>query len=164
MNRSIFFIFLFATCFLGAQKPSPAQLEWHATEFYLFLHFGPNTFTDMEWGLGTETEDMFNPSHLDCDQWCTVAKSAGAKGLIITAKHHDGFCLWPTKTTDYNISKSPFRNGKGDMVQEFEQACRKHGLKFGLYNSPWDRNAKTYGSPEYIDLYRAQWKELYTKL
>jgi alpha-L-fucosidase len=161
--RSIFFIFLFATCFLGAQKPSPAQLEWHATEFYLFLHFGPNTFTDMEWGLGTETEDMFNPTNLDCDQWCTVAKSAGAKGLIITAKHHDGFCLWPSAFSKHTVRESKWKDGKGDVLRELSNACKRNGLKLGLYLSPWDRNHPKYGTSEYNDIYIKTMTELMTQ-
>ena len=141
--------------------PSDRQLRWHEMEMYGLIHFGLNTYQDKEWGYGDGDPQLFNPVNFDAEQIVKAAKSGGLKGLILVAKHHDGFCLWPTKTTEYNISKSLFRNGKGDMVREFEQACRKHGLKFGLYNSPWDRNAKSYGSPEYIDLYRAQWKELY---
>ncbi len=142
--------------------PSARQLSWHEMEIYGLIHFGLNTYQDKEWGFGDADPQLFNPEKFDAEQIVKAAKAGGLKGLILVAKHHDGFCLWPTKTTDYNISKSPFRNGKGDMVREFEQACRKHGMKFGLYCSPWDRNAKDYGKPEYIDLYHAQWRELYT--
>lgn len=129
---------------------------------YGLIHFGLNTYQDKEWGDGDADPQLFNPTEFDAEQIVKAAKAGGLQGLILVAKHHDGFCLWPTKTTDYNITKSPWRNGKGDMVREFEQACRKYGLRFGLYNSPWDRNAKDYGKPEYIDLYRAQWRELYS--
>jgi alpha-L-fucosidase len=163
MSRSIYILFLLGPSFLWAQKPSPAQLEWHATEFYFFLHFGPNTFTDMEWGLGTETEDMFNPTHLDCDQWCTVAKSAGAKGLIITAKHHDGFCLWPSAFSKHTVRESKWKDGKGDVLRELSDACKRHGLKLGLYLSPWDRNHPKYGTSEYNDIYVKTMTELMTQ-
>lgn len=142
--------------------PTERHLRWHEMEMYALIHFGLNTYQDKEWGYGDADPQLFNPVEFDAEQIVKAAKAGGLRGLILVAKHHDGFCLWPTKTTDYSITKSPFRNGKGDMVREFEQACRKHGLKFGLYNSPWDRNAKDYGKPEYIDLYRAQWRELYT--
>ena len=141
--------------------PAERQLRWHEMEMYGLVHFGLNTYQDKEWGYGDGDPKLFNPEQFDAEQIVKAAKSGGLKGLILVAKHHDGFALWPTKTTEYNISKSPFRDGKGDMVREFEQACRKHGMKFGLYCSPWDRNAKDYGRPEYIDLYRTQWTELY---
>jgi len=148
---------------LPAQKPSPAQLRWHDTEFYLFFHFGPNTFTNLEWGHGTETEDVFNPEDLDCEQWCRVAKSAGARGVVITAKHHDGFCLFPSKYSTHTVRESPWKNGKGDVVGELARACRKYGLKLGLYLSPWDRNHPQYGTPEYNDVYVATLTELLTQ-
>ncbi len=141
--------------------PAERQLRWHEMEMYGLVHFGLNTYQDKEWGYGDADPKLFNPEKFDAEQIVKAAKSGGLKGLILVAKHHDGFALWPTTTTDYNISQSPFRDGKGDMVREFEQVCRKLGMKFGLYCSPWDRNAKTYGSPEYIDIYRAQWSELY---
>lgn len=148
---------------LSAQKPTAAQLQWHNTEFYFFLHFGPNTFTGREWGEGTETEDMFNPTDMDCEQWCKVALAAGAKGLIITAKHHDGFCLWPSKYSTHTVRESPWRNGKGDVLRDLSVACKKYGLKLGFYLSPWDRNHPKYGTPEYNDIYVATMTELMTQ-
>lgn len=144
--------------------PSQAQLDWQRDELALFIHFGVNTFTDREWGDGTEDPAIFAPAKLDARQWARAAKSAGAKAMILTAKHHDGFCLWPTKTTDHSVAKSPFRNGKGDVVREFVDACREQNLKVGLYLSPWDRNAKVYGdSPRYNEFYWAQLTELLTQ-
>ncbi len=143
-------------------KPTPAQLAWHETEFYLFFHFGPNTFTNLEWGHGTETEEIFNPSDLDCEQWCRVAKSAGARGVVITAKHHDGFCLWPSRYSTHTVRESKWRDGKGDLLRELSDACKRNGLKFGVYLSPWDRNHPKYGTPEYNDVYANTLIELLT--
>lgn len=143
--------------------PSENQLEWQQHNIYAFIHFGLNTFTDKEWGYGDEDPALFNPTEFDADQIVKSIAQGGFQGIVLTCKHHDGFCLWPTKTTTHNITQSPFRNGKGDLVKEIEQACRKYGLKFGVYLSPWDRNAPSYGSQEYVKMYRAQLTELLTQ-
>lgn len=142
--------------------PSEAQMRWHEMELNAFIHFTTNTFTDREWGLGNESPEIFNPSALDADQWATVLKEAGFKGVILTCKHHDGFCLWPSRYTEHTVKNSPYQNGQGDVVKEVAEACRRHGLKFGVYLSPWDRNHPEYGRPEYITYYRNQLKELFT--
>jgi alpha-L-fucosidase len=129
-------------------------------EFYGFIHFTLNTWTDKEWGYGDESPSLFNPTKLDCRQWVEVAKSAGMKGLILTTKHHDGFCLWPSKYTEHSVKNSPWKNGKGDVLLEFVDACREFKIKPGFYLSPWDRNHKDYGRPEYITYYRNQLTEI----
>ena len=160
-----FLIFNLSVC-LRAQVvktplPTKQQLAWHEMEFYLFIHFGPNTFTDKEWGHGDEPEDIFNPTQLDCRQWARIAKQSGAKGIIITAKHHDGFCLWPSKYSTHTVRESKWKNGKGDVLKELSQACKEQGLKFGVYISPWDRNHPKYGTAEYNEVYVNTMKEIF---
>lgn len=140
--------------------PSERQLAWHEMEYYMFVHFTVNTFTDKEWGYGDEKESVFNPTELDCRQWAKTASDAGMKGIIITAKHHDGFCLWPSQFTEHSVKNSIWKNGKGDVLRELRQACDEYGLKFGVYLSPWDRNNSIYGTPEYLSYYRSQLREL----
>lgn len=142
--------------------PSRSQLAWHDMEYYLFMHFGPNTFTGREWGHGDESGDLFNPSELDCRQWAQIAKASGAKGIIITAKHHDGFCLWPSKFSTHTVRESKWKNGKADVLKELSQACREAGIKFGVYISPWDRNHPDYGTPKYNDVFVNMLRELFT--
>lgn len=142
--------------------PNAHQMEWQEMEFYGFIHFSINTFTDVEWGYGDKSPELFNPTELDTRQWARIAKQAGMKGLILTDKHHDGFCLWPSKYTEYSVKNSSWKNGKGDVVKELAEACKEYGLKMGIYLSPWDRNHPDYGKPEYIDHFRNQLTELLT--
>ncbi|MCC9137873.1 alpha-L-fucosidase [Pontibacter silvestris] len=142
--------------------PSDAQLAWHEMEMNAFIHFTTNTFTDLEWGYGDESPSIFNPSQLDADQWVRTLKEAGFKGVVLTCKHHDGFALWPSQYTEHSVKNSPYKNGQGDVVKEVADAAKKHGLKFGVYLSPWDRNRADYGEPSYIAYYRNQLKEIFT--
>tara|TARA_R110002020_G_scaffold32992_8_gene100994 strand:- start:122 stop:2170 length:2049 start_codon:yes stop_codon:yes gene_type:complete len=142
--------------------PEPRQIAWQELEYYGFLHFNMNTFSDREWGFGDEKPEMFNPSDLQPRQWAQVASEAGMKGLIITAKHHDGFVLWPSAYTEHSIKNSPWKDGKGDLIKELAEACKEYGLKFGIYYSPWDRNHPDYGKPEYITYMKNQLTELLT--
>lgn len=143
--------------------PDARQLAHARREFYGFVHFSPNTFTDREWGFGDEDPAAFDPRRFDARQWADAARAAGMTGLILTAKHHDGFCLWPTATTTHSIARSPWRGGQGDVVAEFANACRAAGLAVGLYCSPWDRNSAAYGTPTYPAVYHAQVEELLTR-
>jgi alpha-L-fucosidase len=164
---TLFFVLLsFA---LSAQKVSPVypipsakQLAWSELEYYGFIHFNMNTFTNVEWGEGKESPTSFNPSALDCNQWARIAKKAGMKGLILTAKHHDGFALYPSKYTTHSVAKSPWKNGKGDVVKDLSEACKKYGLKLGIYLSPWDRFHPAYGTDDYNQVYAKMQEELLT--
>jgi alpha-L-fucosidase len=142
--------------------PTERQLRWHGLEYYGFLHFTVNTFTDKEWGYGDEDPAIFNPAALDTRQWARTARDAGMNGLILTAKHHDGFCLWPSRYTEHSVKRSPWKSSQGDVVRELADACREFGLQLGLYLSPWDRNHSDYGRPAYLTYYRNQLRELLT--
>jgi alpha-L-fucosidase len=142
--------------------PTDNQLRWQDMEMYAFIHYSLNTYTDQEWGFGNEALELFNPSDLDCRQWARVCKQAGMKGIIFTAKHHCGFCMWPSEYTEYSVKNTPWKNGKGDVVRELADACREEGLKFAVYLSPWDRNHPDYGKPEYVTYFRNQLRELLT--
>jgi alpha-L-fucosidase len=171
MKYPFFFILLFVC--VSCQKqvsepqaagpvPSAAQLRWHEMEMNAFIHFTTNTFTGLEWGSGAESPAIFSPTSLNAEQWIGTLKEAGFKGAILTCKHHDGFCLWPSKLTAHSVKNSPYKKGEGDVVKEVSDACKKYGMKFGVYLSPWDRNHKDYGDSAYIDYYRAQLKEIFT--
>lgn len=134
-------------------RPTDAQLAWQDMEMNMFCHFGPNTFSGLEWGDGTEPEDIFAPTALDCRQWAATARAAGFRGIIITAKHHDGFCLWPNPESSHTVAQSAWKEGKGDVLADLSAACREYGLKFGVYISPWDRHDPRYGTPEYNDVF-----------
>lgn len=166
---SLGFICLFVFCKQDITEPKPygpvpseRQLGWHDMEYYAFIHFNMNTFTNMEWGNGSENPSRFNPTELNARQWAKTIKEAGMKGVIITAKHHDGFCLWPSKFTEHSIKNSPWKNGKGDILKDLSEACKEYGLKMGVYLSPWDRNHPEYGKPEYVTYFHNQLRELLT--
>jgi alpha-L-fucosidase len=172
--RNLFCGMILSICLIGlsyAQTKTPApfgpvpnanQMRWQQMEYYAFVHFSLNTYTDQSWGYGNEDVKLFNPEKLDCRQWARICKQAGMKGIIITAKHHCGFCLWPSKYTEYSVKNAPWKNGKGDVVREMADACKEYGLKLGIYLSPWDRNSPDYGKPEYITYFRNQLTELLT--
>jgi alpha-L-fucosidase len=146
----------------AAIQPTPTthQLDLMKMETYAFIHFGPNTFQNKEWGYGDADPSVFNPDTLDCDQWVKTLAAGGMKGVIFTAKHHDGFCLWPSKFTDYNIKYSPYKDGFGDAVSELDDACQRHDMKLGIYLSPWDRHKASYSKAGYVEYYKNQLKEL----
>lgn len=172
MKKTILFLYSLILSFatISAQTapapygplPSKGQLNWHEMEMYCLIHFGANTYNDREWGFGDEDPKIVNPTEFDAMQIVGAAKAGGFKGIIVVAKHHDGLCLWPTKTTTHNITQSPWRDGKGDMVKEYQVACDKLGMKLGVYCSPWDRNSPVYGTPEYLRIYQEQLRELYS--
>ena len=143
--------------------PNANQLRWQDMEMYAFIHYSLNTYTDQEWGFGNEDPKLFNPSDLDCRQWARVCKQSGMRGIIFTAKHHCGFCMWPSAYTEYSVKNSPWKNGKGDVVRELAEACREEGLEFAVYLSPWDRNHPEYGRPGYVTYFRNQLRELLTQ-
>ena len=163
VHALIFLLLLAVACQPKPYGPVPteAQLRWQQMEYNMFVHFGPNTFSGVEWGSGAEPEDLFNPTELDCRQWAATARNAGMKGIIVTAKHHDGFCLWPSQTSTHTVAQSSWRNGKGDVLKELSEACREYGLGFGVYLSPWDRNHPLYGTPAYNDSYVAALQEIH---
>ena len=158
--QTAIFCFAIISTSCSVQEPAPfgvtptkAQVEWQKNEYTMFVHFGPNTFTGAEWGSGKEKAEIFNPTALDCGQWASVAKAAGMRGIILTAKHHDGFCLWPNPVSNHTVAQSPWKDGKGDVLKELSEACRDYDLGFGIYISPWDRNDPHYGTDEYNDVF-----------
>lgn len=168
INWFLFLVIILQSCAI-VESPNPVlpipreqQVIWQEMEYYGFIHFGINTFVDKEWGYGDKSAKIFNPSNLDVRQWARVAKESGMKGLIVTVKHHDGFCLWPSKYTEYSVKNSPWKNGKGDLIKELAKACKEYELKMGIYLSPWDRNHPDYGKPNYIKYFRNQLTELLT--
>ena len=142
--------------------PSENQMRWQEMEYYAFIHYSLNTYTDQSWGYGDESLDLFNPQNLDCREWARICKEAGMKGVIFTAKHHCGFCMWPSEYTEYSVKNTAWKDGKGDVVRELADACKEYGLEFGVYLSPWDRNHAAYGTDEYITYFRNQLRELLT--
>ncbi len=171
MKRTVYIIIFLLSLFPACTKapepcgplPSADQLRWQDMEMYAFIHYSMNTYTDQEWGYGNEDLRLFNPEDLDCRQWARVCKQAGMKGIIFTAKHHCGFCMWPSAYTEYSVKNTPWKDGKGDVVRELAEACREEGLKFAVYLSPWDRNHPEYGRPEYVTYFRNQLRELLTQ-
>ena len=166
MKKILFTSICVCLCIAGSSQayilplPDSKQLAWQDKPFYLFMHFGPNTFTDLEWGKGSEKEEIFNPAEMDCRQWCRIAKAAGASGIVITAKHHDGFCLWPSAFSKHTVAQSSWRNGKGDVLRELSIACKESGLSMGVYLSPWDRNHPAYGTASYNEVFMNMMKEV----
>ena len=157
------------SCAVNVSEPAPYgalptanQLAWHEMEYYGLVCYGLNTYTGQEWGYGDVSVDVFQPTDLNTDQWARVARAAGMKGLILVAKHHDGFCLWPSKTTEYTIAATSWKDGKGDVLGDLSKSCKKYGLKLGVYISPWDRNHAEYGNEKYIEDYFEQWREVLT--
>jgi len=165
LSVSIFAFLLMAACTPQTYGPLPseAQLAWADMEYYMFCSFGPNTFSGLQWGLGNEDPDIFNPSAMDCEQWVRIAKDAGMKGIVITAKHHDGFCLWPSEYSDHTVANSCWKDGKGDVLKELRDACDKYDFPMGVYISPWDRNHPLYGSDSYNDVFAKTITEVHSK-
>jgi alpha-L-fucosidase len=171
----VFLLFLIliltnSSCNIAEHSPSPIepvpsdrQLAWHEWEYYAFIHFGINTFTGDEWGYGDKSPDLFNPTDFDADETVRLFRDAGMRAVVLTAKHHDGFCLWPSRYTEYSVKNSPWQEGSGDVVREFAEACKRYDMKFGIYISPWDRNHPDYGKPEYNEYYLQQLEELLTE-